>query len=44
MPLLMWHFQSYKEKSYELLKRENQFFLPNDLLKNAVLFLLKVHH
>lgn len=44
IPLLVWHFQSYKEESYELLKRENQFFLPNDLLKNVVLFLLKVHH
>ena len=44
IPLFRWHFQSYKEKSYELLKRENQFFLPNDLLKNAVFLLLKVDH
>ena len=26
IPLLVWHFQSYKEESYELLKRENQFW------------------
>lgn len=40
-PLFRWHFQSYKQKSYEMLKTGIHFSLPNNLLKRAMLLFLK---